>query len=344
MRSTMAAEAMCNNFIVYFLNMGIPKWIAYSLCCMIYTVTFLLNPIYELGCKVKEFLTMKTPKCKIKNLKQSIMRNNKVCTINKLSNECKSIISERSSNQLDKFGYKCRHSVHMTESRIGRGKGNFIYEIKSPSQKVIQIKKTARSERPHVEVEFSKELSYPALLDTGSCCNILTNPAVERIRDTLGINMPIQKIDLKLQSHSGNDIPVLGAVCTDVTIGDEQLNNVVFVVTNEPNEQVLLGAPLLTNHGISPVFKDGHFWLYISSKESFVECKKFYDKSRKINMETVGNVIIPPKQHQFFPAVCTESNGQRTNVDGKDGLFTFNDSTLGYYPQLLNIRRGGNVI
>ena len=343
-KSTMAAETICNALFLYFLHLHVPNWMAHTLCCISYILVFLANPVIGLLQQIKSNMTPFRTQSKVKNLKQSLMKHNNLHKLNKLNYDITSVISERSSHQLDKFGYKCRHNVHITESKIGRGKGNFIYEVKTPSQKVIQIKKSARSDRPHVVVDFSENLSYPALLDTGSCCNILTNPTLDKIRDNLGINMPIQKIDLKLQSHSGNDIPVLGAVCIDISIGNETLPNVVFVVTNEPNEQVLLGAPLLTNHGISPVFKDGSFWLYISSKDSFVECRKFYDKSRKILMEITDNLVIPPKQHLFAHMNCSESNGQRTNIDGTDGIFTFNDKDMGYYPQLLNVRRGGKVM
>ena len=271
---------------------------------------------------------------KAKNLTQSIGQNDPV---NEISNQNHFKNKTSLDKGIDNFGLKCKHKVHVINSKLGRLKGSYIQAIHVPKRDLHEL---ALADRITVRARFCEmDRELECMLDNGAAANLMTDTVLNHIRKESGLNLPLQKINISLSDHNDGKIDVVGGIQLPMQIGDAQFNP-VFCVSRDDNFRILLGMPMQKYHGLNPIVGKDGLKLYLADKDQFVQCRKFFDLARKVEVETTSVLQIEPKQALMVQAICSEANGQRTNLDGRKALFT-PEISFGKDKQLVTVLRKG---
>ena len=331
-----------NDVEMYLLQAGMPRLPLGFVLALVFLSLFIAFPFLPILKLIKDLIYGKrNEKVKIVSLKQSVGLDSK----QKRNLQGSNSIFCNKSNGMDNYGLKCKHKVHRITNNLPRKDSIQILRIKGETHNNLKIK--SRSRRPTIGITFFElpEI-YKTLLDTGSTSSLISLKLLDVLRNKTGLNLPLQKINLTLADYNNNSIPVLGAVELPITIEGIHLKVVFVVVEGTDDDEVLLGAPLLVHHGLAPVYKDGELNIFVSDSQTLIPCRKFYDKNKLINMETVMEVEILPGRSTVAELVCSEAFGQRTNVDGSTAIFSPSPDAGGVHDELqvVNFQRKGKTL
>ena len=334
------AEQNCEKLDLALVGFNLPHILIIALLLATFVSSAFAFPFVHMFTFITNHLNTKKSVKKPKNLIQSVFGEGM-----QLPRQHKpppaSLYTAR-KNGMDNFGLKCKHKVHVISPNLGRNYSVRINKltIKEPSKGVFAY---VKAERPVLGIKYAEmDTEIKTLIDTGSCSNILTAPVLDKIRKETGLNLPLQKTNLTLSDYNQGTINVLGAIELPIEIEGYKLE-AVFIITDESRFHALLGAPLAKHHGVNAIQNGDELKLYIASEDRFIPCRKFYDMSKDIFVETIDQIEVLPKQTKLVQVRVTESEGQRTNLDGRDVIFKSSESKLGQTEQLTKIRRQGTL-
>ena len=170
-------------------------------------------------------------------------------------------------------------------------------------------KKTFRlsdqTQRPHIQVRITPEAwTINALIDTGSKHNLISLELYHQIERNLKRNLDPQNTDLKLVSHTRNQIQILGQIELDLWIKDtkncmRKFPKVDIIITNDATEEprILLGTQFLSTFQCDLNFsqKNPNLTTYYSFEASSMTEDR---KSREEQQNNTSKTLQDPQMNK----------------------------------------------